>query len=62
MEVFSGGQIGAQLNILRSDSTAIQSTDPSMAPLAKLQQQLQRLHQLVLFVVTDKPDCLPSGV
>ena len=37
---FSGGEIGAQLNILRADTAAIQSTDPSMAPLAKLQQQL----------------------
>ena len=37
---FSGGEIGAQLNILRADTSAIQSTDPSMAPLAKLQQQL----------------------
>ena len=43
---FSGGEIGAQLNILRSDSTAIQSTAPSMAPLAKLQQQLNAFADL----------------
>jgi flagellar hook-associated protein FlgK len=43
---FSGGEMGAQLNILRSDTTAIQSTDPSMAPLAKLQQQLNAFADL----------------
>ena len=42
----AGGEIGAQLNILRGDTTAIQSTDPSMAPLAKLQQQLNNFADL----------------
>ncbi len=43
----SGGEIGAQLNILRNDTAAIQSTDPSMAPLAKLQQQLNNFADLL---------------
>lgn len=44
---FSGGEIGSALNVLRGDTAAIQSTDPSMAPLAKLQQQLNNFADLL---------------
>jgi flagellar hook-associated protein 1 FlgK len=40
---FAGGQIGGELNTLRTDTSAVNSNDPSMAPLAKVQQQLSYL-------------------
>jgi flagellar hook-associated protein 1 FlgK len=40
---FSGGKIGAEINMLRTDTAAVNSSDPTMAPIAKAQQQLAYL-------------------